>query len=752
MSTLPALVPFQVPQFSLGDTMAQMARFAALEQQRRASELETQATRDKLERDKLWRSTIAEAFPSATPANAPPSLNATPPQPAAPAPVTGGLGQPQPISQGPSTMGQPGMASQGPVGVPMDVNTQTGEWSLPGQGLAAQQGVPRNTVDPFGGVVTFAQPQGTAQTGLGAPQGAGGPQTGASLANAPTDQPGDSTAGLGTPQATRPVSASVPGLMPMPNGAAVQRAFAIDPEKTSQWYTAYLTQRGKQLDEVSRNNKLVYQVTSAMLENPDYYAEGLDYLREQGVPVPKNMPQQYNPALVQFHNDVSRTRLDPLQEAQRENQLAQTQLHKAQAADVPRRTDIDAARAGLQGMSQDAYAVIRQHGWTPASMTTEQWATVNKEVQDKKEAEKGAEGLAASRARTQGEVEARQNQTLAEAFKGETTNLYNTQTGQPLDARMKVKDFEALPAGGARQLSEDNRKQQENITNAMPRLQILQGHIDAVYGPGGVLERMSPADRELLRSPGKISTQVMDQWAQKYPELAAAQKYIEANAESLARALSGVRGAATEEDVNRAKAMLPNLTATLKVWPLSQLGFNLPDTRETALRTMNNLVDTLNGISGAILGNAQFAHPLHRYENPSNVPGPGLREGEGSFRLGPGASQPPSTPPPRPPQEGPYLGPSQQQGTPPPLPEVPGTRPALPGPYLGPSQQQAAPGRQSAAPTAPEQARVASWFSATQVMTQADIADAVRQTGRSPQEVVEAARRRGYRIEGSALA
>jgi len=65
-----------------------------------------------------------------------------------------------------------------------------------------------------------------------------------------------------------------------------------------------------------------------MLDNPTYYKEGLEYLRSQGVPVPKNMPAEYNPALVKFHYDTSGKRLDPLQEAQRQAQLALAALNR----------------------------------------------------------------------------------------------------------------------------------------------------------------------------------------------------------------------------------------------------------------------------------------------------------------------------------------------------------------------------------------------------------------------------------------
>jgi hypothetical protein len=333
VGTLPALVGFKVPDFNLGDTFTQMARLSAYEQSRRTSELEQEEKRGKLDRDRLWRSTIAGAFPTADP-RAPAGLNAMPPQAQAQPqtqapPVTGGLAGPQPISQGPSMAGPQGMASQVPTNQWMDINPQTGEWSTPG-GMSAP---PTSPMAPGGltrpqsgmpsAITAMAQPEAPGQPSL-----QGGGLTLAQPQSAATGQAGASTGTLGSPQPSRPLEAMVPGLMPMPDMRAVQAAFAIDPEKTSTWYSSYLTQRGKQLEEVKHNNELVHQVTGAMLDNPGYYKEGLAYLREQGVPVPKNMPQEYNPALVKFHYDTSGKRLDPLQDAQRQTYLAEAALKR----------------------------------------------------------------------------------------------------------------------------------------------------------------------------------------------------------------------------------------------------------------------------------------------------------------------------------------------------------------------------------------------------------------------------------------
>lgn len=351
MSTIPQLVPFQVPNVTLADTYTAMARLAAYDASRRSSLLEQEEKRGRLDREALWRQTIAGALqpPDQVPGQG--FAAAQPLQAAAPPPAQGFVAaQPQSFTPTmaqqvpPATPEQGSYASLAPPNLPpaspirygtapIDLQSRAGLEAVANSGAPGagpQPGMP----PPMAGM---AQPVDTSQPPL---QGGG-------FTVAPPGAPAPTQPGFTAPQPTRPLAASVPNLMPMPNAEAVQRAFAIDPEKTSQWYGAYLTQRGKQLDEVKRNNQLVYQVSSAILEHPDYYQEGLDYLREQGVPVPKNMPPMYDPALVKFHRDVSRERLDPLQEAQRENQLALAALNRDKLTTQERTREVLGTVGGL---------------------------------------------------------------------------------------------------------------------------------------------------------------------------------------------------------------------------------------------------------------------------------------------------------------------------------------------------------------------------------------------------------------------
>lgn len=418
------------------------------------------------------------------------------------------------------------------------------------------------------------------------------------------------------------------------------------------------------------------------------------------------------------------------------------------------KTQAEMARLGLQGEPAAMVSELRAMGVNPLSATPEQRRQAQQNIQARELEQKQQEGYAGKMADIQAQKEARQGTTLAEAFKGDTTNLYDTQTGQPLDARMKVHEYEALPQGRARMLSNDTRKSMEQLNSAVPIISQLQTHIDKIYGPGGVFARMTPEDLRIVNTidPSKAGN-LWDQMTKKYPELVQAQRFIDANASALARALAGETGAMNEGDIERAKAMLPNLKTALNVWPPSKIGVQLPDTRATALGTMNSLVDMINARGQTLLGNEQYAHPkLHRYQTAAEA-----QQQTGT----PG----PTTTPPRPqdmaPEGTPAVGLNpnwRAPGTPAPVPPAP-----TPGAFGAPEQKRyvpetPSPGRQSQAPQPPTATstpaagptRVAR-ASGPKVMNLADVAEAMRQTGKSRAAIEARARELGYTVYGSKL-
>jgi hypothetical protein len=264
---------------------------------------------------------------------------------------------------------------------------------------------------------------------------------------------------------------------------------------------------------------------------------------------------------------------------------------------------------------------------------------------------------------------------------------------------MKVKEYEALPQGRARMLSHGTRKSMEQLNNAVPIISQLQTHIDKIYGPEGGFARMTPEDLRLVNTidPSKAGN-IWDQMTKKYPELIQAQRFIEANASALARARAGETGAMNEGDIERARAMLPNLKTALNVWPPSKIGVQLPDTRATALGTMNSLVDMINARGQTLLGNEQYARPkLHRYQTAAEAQKQTGTPGPPTERPRPQDIAPAGTPAvglnPN------WRAPGTQAPPTPPASEPPTGRRTNPRPQT--------PGRQSQAPTAAGPTRVA---------------------------------------------
>src|SRR5262249_28687419 len=139
----------------------------------------------------------------------------------------------------------------------------------------------------------------------------------------------------------------------------------------------------------------------------------------------------------------------------------------------------------------------------------------------------------------------------------------------------------------------------------LPIIQRINQYTQAIYGDGGILSRLSPTERASITSNAGAWSAFM----QDNPTLVAAQRYLDANAEKVARAIGGVRGAGSEGDIERAKAGFARFQGqfNFNLWPPSIATY--PDTRGVAIRLMNDYNDTLNGVTAQILRNANFQHP-----------------------------------------------------------------------------------------------------------------------------------------------
>jgi len=287
----------------MGETFARLAQLRAADQRYGANELAIEEQQRGLARTEAWRALIASALePPSTDA---PSM-APPPQP------QGLAGQAPPMAP-PQGLGMAGQVPPPAPGQPPYGMAQAGPTQTPPQGLA------------FSAAPPPMQPPGLGEGPPPPPQGLTAPQTPQGTASARLAQ-------------------TIPGFPPLPDLAKVQQALALEPERTAQWYGAYISQRESQLKDIDRNNSLVHQQTGLMQDQASY-ERGVTRLRELGVPVPKDLPPTYDPALVAWYHKSSADRVSLLEQAKTEQ--LQAQAFRDQMAGLK-------DRAAIPGMVGDA--------------------------------------------------------------------------------------------------------------------------------------------------------------------------------------------------------------------------------------------------------------------------------------------------------------------------------------------------------------------------------------------------------------
>jgi hypothetical protein len=272
-----------------------------------------------------------------------------------------------------------------------------------------------------------------------------------------------------------------------------------------------------------------------------------------------------------------------------------------------------------------------------------------------------------------------------------------------------------------------------------------------------------------------------NQLSQDDPVFQAKRRALQGQLQSVVRGL-GARGDLNAQELEAATQMLANMDASLglglSLGPMVGTGgvgvggsikpsISLPDTPETGINIANELIGTVNRRIGSLL----------QHEGYNKTPYIRIRtdqEQEAKPGEMPRATAPPQPAPAPVPEAGPPIFPRPQitipgEGTPPPRPPAPTTRPTPPTATSTPAQDEAyrqsvgqgtapapAPRSPAARPTpgrqsqAPPQTRVAG-ANSLKVMNLADVAEAMRQTGRSRRDVEQAARDRGYTVYGSKL-
>lgn len=192
----------------------------------------------------------------------------------------------------------------------------------------------------------------------------------------------------------------------------------------------------------------------------------------------------------------------------------------------------------------------------------------------------------------QGKQTAKADLTLLDIKPQESRQYYDITTGKPLPQSSKyqaVKD--RMEKGEVVFLDDQEAKEYRGIQRMVPLIEDIRKKIERVYGPGGIFENLTPAQRLQAAAAGG--------WAritQATPELAELNRTLKGNVDLLRRNLQGQVGTQTEGDAKR------GLEALAKV-------DGIPDSQDVAYGMYNTLMGTMNGMFQHYLGNSQYQDP-----------------------------------------------------------------------------------------------------------------------------------------------
>jgi len=201
--------------------------------------------------------------------------------------------------------------------------------------------------------------------------------------------------------------------------------------------------------------------------------------------------------------------------------------------------------------------------------------------------------------------------------KERATHWYYTDSGTPLETSRTGAEAEALArAGKARQVSVEDHRQLAIMGSAADVMQEGARLTKKAYSIlDGQFGKMTPAERA---NPAEWVQGHWDQITQDHPEIIQAQRFWAGSAQLLARGVSAAKGDLNAQELEKANALAPQMMYLanglgvsvgangVKIGTPSQL---IPDTREVALRTLDNTTNLLNGRAARILGKPGFQYP-----------------------------------------------------------------------------------------------------------------------------------------------
>lgn len=538
-----------------------------------------------------------------------------------------------------------------------------------------------------------------------------------------------------------------------------------------------LKREEQRLDWTSKKMGYFGQVLQGV-NSPESYGQAVQEIGRIDPQAVARLPQMYSKEALQPY----------IKQALSVKDSADLQLRTMHEQTEQGKLQVQLAQAGYQGLGTDVTSILR--GLTPEQVQQFGGRTSDKAIAYATEEEKKRKLAQAGEAeRLKFELEQRQQSTLPlqDARKEDAGLFVYKGTGQGVPGtipygQIKTLQDEKDPDKGVVKLANlDEKKHLTTLKQLEPVLQQYKDLAEYAYGTDEKTGKKGPM-ADYQRGPFQTIGAMWNQLSQDDPVFQAKRRALQGQLQSVVRGL-GARGDLNAQELEAAQQMLANMDASLglglSLGPMVGTGgigvggsikpsVSLPDTPETGINIANELIGTVNRRIGSILQHEGYAKtPYIRIRTD--------QEREAKPGEMPRATAPPKPGPEPVPTPGPSIFPRPQivipgEGPAPALPTAPNarptsqvapapvTRPAPPTARSTPAQDEAyrqsvapqpaprpTPGRQSQAPAG---ARLAG---APKYMNLADVAEAVRQTGKSRTEVERRARELGYTVYGSKL-
>jgi hypothetical protein len=229
---------------------------------------------------------------------------------------------------------------------------------------------------------------------------------------------------------------------------------------------------------------------------------------------------------------------------------------------------------------------------------------------------KAREAAATKTATMMGEYRANLQLPIEQTMKNPDVLLINTSTLEPLPGTtLGAKAAAMEDSGQARLISRAELEEARVVRQAASIMARGRQYIEKLYSIAaqpGYLAKMTPEER---RNPIDWLLGNVGQLGQDAPEVIEAQRFFQVNSQVLARGIAGGKGVLNAQEMESATASYPNIVYKFNVGRtlMNVLGFRIPgvaisvpDTRETALSTMDMTMQLLNDHARRISGNPDF--------------------------------------------------------------------------------------------------------------------------------------------------